>query len=221
MELMIAIAVSMIIMLAVYAVMEMAQKSSNAVVKKTITQQDARSVLDFMATEIRMASYNPANTPATWTNASPLACMPTTAAAPAAYKGIKSATGNGIAVAMDIDGSGVIGNASNEFIIYGYNGTNAITRNVNCGGNSVIMGGAGSGTNVRNAAAGIALFRYFDRLDNDITAAVTANQALIPNIRRILITIVADNEQADPGAAAARRMIHSTSVIVRNHVLSP
>ena len=58
-ELMIFVMVSaLIIMAAVYAAVVMAQRTSSSVDKKTITQQDARLVLDMMAMDIRNASYN-------------------------------------------------------------------------------------------------------------------------------------------------------------------
>ncbi|MEN6326061.1 MAG: prepilin-type N-terminal cleavage/methylation domain-containing protein [Syntrophomonas sp.] len=218
-ELMVSLAVGMLIMLAVYGAMGMAQRSTTGVTSKVITQQDVRSVLDLMTMEIRMASYNPLNNSGTWSAASPLACMPNSATAPATYKGIKSATASSIAVAMDIGGSGVVGDTSNEYIVYSYDGDSTITRNVSCGGNDAILGGAGTNTNLRNAAAGISLFRYFDRSDVEIPA--TSLPARIPDIRRINITIVADTEHSDPNTQQPRRMIYSTNIIVRNHVLSP
>jgi len=219
-ELMVSLAVGMMIMLAVYASLNMAQRSTTGVTSKVTTQQDVRSVLDLMTMEIRMASYNPLNNANTWSNTdASLTCAPNSVTAPPAYKGIKDATGSGIAVAMDLGASGVIGDASNEYIVYSYDGNSTITRNVSCGGNDLILGGAGTNTNVRNAAAGISLFRYFDRTDAEIPA--TSLPARIPDIRRINITIVADTEHNDPNTQQPRRMIYSTNIIVRNHVLSP
>ncbi len=220
MELLIAIAVGMLIMLAVYGAMEMAQRSSVTVTNKVITQQDARAVLDLMALEIRMASYNPRQAAATW-GTIPVCAQMGIGAPVAARKGIQLANRNTLVVVMDLNNSGVIGDASNEYLMYSYDGASTISRNVSCGGNQAIFGGTGTSSNVTNAAAGLFLFRYFDRLDNDITAAVEASQAQIANIRRVLITIVADTEQNDPNLQQPRRMIYSTNVIVRNHALSP
>lgn len=219
-ELMVSIAVGMMIMLAVYGAMQMAQRSSVNVTNKIFTQQDVRSVLDLMAMEIRMASYNPMNVSATWSTIPACAGMglgtPVTT-----RKGIQVANRNAIVVAMDLDGSGSVGNASNEYIMYSYDGASTISRNVSCGGNDAILGGTGTNTNVRNTAAGLYLFRYFDSTDNDITTTVEGSQDQIRNIRRILITIAADTEQDDPNLQQPRRMIYSTNIIVRNHVLSP
>ena len=97
---------------------------------------------------------------------------------------------------MDLDGDGRIIGDTNENIYYSYDGSK-ITRSVNCGPPNTILGGATSGTNVVNNAAGIPLFRYYDGLDNLIpSAAMTDTQ--ISNIRRINMTLVVDNELADP-----------------------
>ena len=217
-ELLISIAVGMVIMIAVYAAMQMSQQSSTNVANKITTQQDVRSALDFMAIEIRMASYNPRNIAATWGTIP--ACASMGLGAPVtALKGIQLANRNSIIMAMDLDNSGIIGDSANEYLMYSYDGVATITRNVSC--SSATFLGGGTNTNVRNAAAGLFLFRFFDRLDNDITTAVEASQSQIANIRRILITIVADTEEIDTNSRQPRRMIYSTNTIVRNHVLSP
>jgi prepilin-type N-terminal cleavage/methylation domain-containing protein len=219
-EILIAMVVALVIMAAVYGTMTMAQRTSSNLGRKIVTQQDTRAILDFMAIEIRMASYNPTNDKATWSGAiacNGLAMIP-------AFKGIQTANANTIAVAMDLDGSQTIGNVGNEYIVYSYAGANSITRNVSCGGNQAILGGAAPDSNVRNAAAGVNLFRYFDKNDQEITATVNNNPSIvngIPAIRRILITIVADTAEIDLNTKQPRRMIYSTNVLVRNHALSP
>ena len=215
-ELMVAIAIGMVVMLAVYSASNLAQRSSSSVGRKIVTQQDARAILDLMAMEIRMASFNPRRAIGIWRDPASANCG--ALSANQAYKGIQNATANAITVEMDLNGNSSIADA-NEVITYNYNGASAITRSTNCAGNETILGGPGLGTNVANGAAGIPLFRYYDRLDNIIPAAGLPAQ--IRNIRRVNITLVVDNEQADPGAAVPRRMIYSTDLIVRNHVLSP
>jgi prepilin-type N-terminal cleavage/methylation domain-containing protein len=241
-ELLIAMAVGTVIMAAVYAAMNLALRFSANTDRKVITQQDTRAVLDLMAMEIRMASYNPLNTTNTWSSASPLACMPNV---PITYKGIKSANANSIAVAMDLNNDGVIGCScgaccgppntctnptcagANEYIVYSYDGADTITRSVSCGNNFAILGGTAPYSNVRNAAVlptPISLFQYFDKNDNEITNTVNNNNSPvngIPAIRRILITIVTDTVANDTTTGQPRRMIYSTKVIVRNHALSP
>lgn len=211
-EVLIAVVVGLVIMGAVYSAMVIVQRTSANLGRKVVTQQDTRAVLDFMAMEIRMASYNPTRSTNLW------GTIPNCAigAPVAANKGIQIANSNNLLVAMDLNNDGQIGPpGANEYIAYSYDGVNTINRNVSCGGNSAILGGAAPGSNVSNAAAGFNLFRYFDGNDNELVAPVN-----IPAIRRILITIVADTAQNDLNTGQPRRMIYSTNVIVRNHAAS-
>ncbi len=249
-ELIVAVGVGLVIMFAIYSVSDMAQRSSVSISQKVVTQQDARAVLDLMAMEIRMASYNPTvaniwNTIPTSTCAS---IAPYNVAPNSIYKGIQVAKANTILIAMDIGGPlvsagpppvytyGTIGDFPNEYILYSYNGVDTITRNVSCGGNQAILGGAGSSTTVVNNATNpvVNLFTYWgpdidnppdanhNLADIDITQKVIADPVKwIPQIRRIIITIVADTELADATTKKKRRMTYSTGVLVRNHVLSP
>ena len=128
--------------------------------------------------------------------------------------------------------------STSEYIEYAYNSANnEITRNSVVEGIPTILGGteAGIGTRVVNNAAGVNLFTYWGPdIDNpdatgncadiDITAQVSAAATAakwIPQIRRIVVTIVADNELPDAQTKKTRRMTYSTGIIVRNHVLSP
>ncbi len=219
-ELMVAMAIGLAILGAIYASINIAQRSSVGVTRKVVTQQDARTVLDIMAMEIRMASFNPSMTPDLWT-------IPVHAPLCAglilvrANKGIQSIGSSRLAIAMDLDNSGVIADSDNEYIVYQYNDADTITRNVNCQGSEIFLGGnLDSGTQVRNAEAGVNLFQYYDKGGN-LTAS-------IPDIRRIRVTIVADTKNPSnmirdsvTGKAKATRMVYSTDILVKNHVLCP
>jgi type IV pilus assembly protein PilW len=217
-ELLIAMAVGIVIIAAVYSAMNLALRFSANTDRKVITQQDTRAVLDLMAMEIRMASYNPTMSLTTWSGNVLGNCSASNISLTQAFKGIQVANANQIAIAMDLDNSGTIGNVANEYIVYSYDGANTLNRSVSCVG-AAILGGTAPFTNVRNAAVlptPIPLFQYFDRNDQPT--------ALIPNIRRIQITIVTDtaaNDTTQSGTPRPRRMIYSTSVIVRNHAISP
>jgi prepilin-type N-terminal cleavage/methylation domain-containing protein len=214
-ELMVALGIGVVVMLAIYSASELAQRSSASVGRKVVTQQDARAVLDLMAMEIRMASFNPTRATSSrnmWSNSN---CQ---VSAFQARKGIHNPSASTIDVQMDLNANGVIVGEPNENIYYSYDGVSTISRAVNCAPN-VILGGAGSGSNVVNGAAGIPVFRYYDRLGNLLPAGMS--DAQIRSIRRINITLVVDSEQADPGTTVPRRMIYSTDAIVRNHALSP
>lgn len=215
-EVLIAAGVGAVILAAVYGLMTVTQKSSTNLDRRVITQQDTRMVLDLMALEIQMASYNPRVTSATWSTFPALACVPAITASPATNKGIKIATANQLAVAMDLNASAIIGDVANEYIVYTYDGASTLTRNVSCGGAEHILGGNAPFTTVKNAAAGVSLFRYFDKNNNELTSPV----ANIANIRSILITIVAWTQDKDVGTQQYKKMVYSTRVIVRNHAFS-
>jgi prepilin-type N-terminal cleavage/methylation domain-containing protein len=232
-ELIIAIAVGLLILTAIYASINMAQRSSASVGRKVTTQQDARAVLDLMATEIRMASYNPTSSFAIWNTIPTGTCASMgSVAAVKANKGIQTAANatNTIIIAMDLHNPpsvfDQIGDVANEYIEYSYDGADTITRNVNCGGDQVILGGTGSATMVRNADTTpvTPLFQYFDSSNNDITTTVVNNNSStingVPAIRRIRITIVADTESKDSLTSKARRMTYTTDVLVKNHAFN-
>ena len=225
-ELLTAIVIGLVIMAAIYGAMIMAQNTSANLGRKTVTQQDTRAVLDFMASEIRMASLSKKALQSTWNT---FAC----GLVNPLNKGIQVATPTTLAVAMDLNNDGQIGvctcgaccgppnsctnpicAGTNEFIIYSYNNVDSITREVGCGGPApAILGGTAPDSNVRNTVA-IPLFQYFDRNDLPLPAPVN-----IPFIRRIKITIVSETAQNDINTGQPRTMIHSTDVIVRNHAI--
>jgi type II secretory pathway component PulJ len=229
-ELMIYVMVSALIIAAVYAAVVMAQRSSSSVDKKTITQQDARLVLDMMAMEIRNASYNSLHKTSLgfWLD---LTGIPLTA--DNGLYGIQAADQYNILVEMDLNGAGIIGpTGSNEAIYYKYNAANnQITRNNQIpfvtGNDQAFFGGAGSGTLVHNAQVAVPLFRYFDGSGNELLPVQTGaqsqlvlNPALNRAIRRITITIVADTETNDPLTNAPKRMVYTTDVLVKNHAVA-
>lgn len=220
-ELVIALGVGALIITVIYAAMNAAQKSSASVGRKVVTQQDARTVLDIMTMEIRMASYNPGMTKATWTMAKDGNCKEITLTPD--HKGIQKAAANEIAIAMDLDNSKSIANSAsdNEYIVYRCE-NETIRRSVSCGNFQPMLGGTDTETNVRNASAKLPLFQYFDRDGNNLAdASGDVPAALIPSIRRVRINIVADTKNPDSMTQKVRRMTYTTDVLVKNHVLCP
>jgi prepilin-type N-terminal cleavage/methylation domain-containing protein len=228
MELLIALAVGTLIMVAVYGIINMAQRSSSSIEKRVIAQQDVRGALDLMALEIRMASYNQSLDNTIWLD--PDTCA--ASANPTAYKGIQAATGNRITIEMDTDDDGKImgtGNHPNEVITYAYDADPAnlrITRSTNCGPPTSFIGDTAANVVlghprvvwvINNNADGnnVPVFRYYDYNNNPIDPG--SNPALIPNIRAIEITLAVETEDKDPTLKARRRLIYSTRVIPRNH----
>jgi prepilin-type N-terminal cleavage/methylation domain-containing protein len=138
-EILVATAVSMIMLAAIGLAIQSTQRSTGGLERKVTAQQDVRSALELMAMEIRMASYNPtvAVNADIWrnTDCSFPATNPT-------YRGIQGATANSITIEMDIsdglggDGQGYL-TESNEIISYNYVSADPdryITRETNCGG---------------------------------------------------------------------------------------
>jgi prepilin-type N-terminal cleavage/methylation domain-containing protein len=236
-EIMVTLAVSLIMILTIYGVIHVSQRSSSGLERKVAAQQDEKAALELMAMEIRMASYNPTLTPDAQLWLTPTTCRAGDFSVNPTYKGIQEATPNSITVEMDITNTannpiedGIIGSgASNEIIRYNYDTTTAnrlITRSTSCGPAMPFLGATGGTTvvktvNVINDTLGIPVFRYFDGNGGEISATVVSNPAHstlgIPAIRRIEIVLAVETESPDPNLRQRRRTIYSTSVIVRNH----
>ncbi len=226
-ETLVALVVGMIMLVAIYSVVNMAQKSTTGIERKVVAQQDARVALGIMALEIRMASYSLFSDNTIWAN--PSTCA--TNESPTLRRGIREATANSITIEMDIDNSRFIGDAGNEIIRYEYlpGGTDLrITRQtISCPG--VTTAGAqpflgpssddpgASGVRVINGSLTppIPLFRYFDGMENPIASPVPNNQ--LSNIRRMVIAIAVETTDVDPSTNKKRTLIYGTSVIPKNH----
>jgi prepilin-type N-terminal cleavage/methylation domain-containing protein len=210
-EMIIALGVAAIMMTAIYAAINTAQVSTSKIERRVTTQQDARSAMEIMAMEIGMASYNPTLNNTMWTPNQD-------------YLGIQVAGANSITVEMDIDESSTIGNVENEIITYNYDSTNKyITRSTNNGTAQPFIGSSNTDTktvrvmNVDPEGPTLPVFKYYDGEGIEITAPVTAN---IRNIRRVDITLAVDPAVSDPGGRR-QKLIYSTSVIPRNHIIFP
>jgi len=226
-EILFAIAIGLILMGAIYIAVQSGQRSSVAIEAKTTAQQDVRAALELMALEIGMASYNPTYTANIWTTGCNVATANNT------YKGIQFVAGNTLAnaitVTMDIrgnvantDGEGVLDDA-NEIISYVYDAANQrITREVSCGGAQPFLDTVRVINNtlpINNGNGVPAIFRYYDGMGAEIYP--DANPLVIPNIRKIDITLAVETNAIDPNTGQRRSMIYSTRVIPRNHAISP
>ncbi len=236
-ESVVALAVGMLLLLAVYGAVNMAQRSTTGIERKVVAQQDARIALEIMAMELRMASYNMFLNNAIWT--APTNCV----AGRPGFRGIRDATANSITIEMDIDDDKDIGNddagedAGNKIISYAYlSGTTdlRITRETQgqnkndcscgAGGAQPFLGApeaepAARTVRVINKTLSLPLFRYFDGADSELFPT-EGNQLPVPNIRRINITIAVETADIDPASGQRRRLIYGTSVIPKNHGIS-
>ncbi len=233
-EVMIALAVSSVIMIGVYATVNMTQLTSSGMEGRIIAQQDVRAALDLMTLEIRMASYDSSLDNSIWRN--PVGCN--TPSPNPAYKGIQIATPNSIMIQMDInDNTTISGSEDNEIITYTYDAPNmritrALAAPTNCGAAQSFIGDTPAsgrprvvrivndlnGNNAFNAGD-VPLFRYFDHNNVEIQPAnLPAN---IPSIRTIEITIVAETENIDPATKTRKRIVYSLRTTPKNHGLNP
>jgi prepilin-type N-terminal cleavage/methylation domain-containing protein len=225
-EILFALMVALILLSAIYAVVESGQRSSVSLERKVAANQDARAALQMMAMEIRMASYNANFETGFWLNSN----CGNSPSPNLLYKGIQEALPYSLAVEMDIDESSILGDYPNEIIRYAYDGINQfITRNSNCQGAQSFLGdnpasgvprsvrviNDANGNGVYDEGTDIPVFTYFDGAGNQIPfASLPAN---IPNIRRIDITLQVETDEVTPDTGQRRKMIYSTSVIARNH----
>ena len=220
-ELIIAMAVTTLVLGALYMAVNATQRHSGGIEGKVVAQQDAKAALNLMAVEIGMASYNPTFSPDLWVNPPGGAGACGDKSLNQNYRGIQEATPNALTVQTDISGNGALGDP-NEMIRYVYDAANLrITRSTNCSGAQPFLGDTGGTRNVRviNNANNLAVFRYFDGSGTEIAAA--SLPAAIPDIRRIEITLAVETEHIDPNTGQRRDLIYTTSVIPRNHAIIP
>lgn len=238
-EILVAMAISMVMLFAIGMAIDSASRSSTGMERKVMAQQDVRSVLELMAMEIRMASYNPTFTDTMWRGDAAAGGGITSCTAQSTnlnYRGIQEATANSITVEMDIsdgtggDGQGALTDA-NEIISYNYVATGTlaagnryITRATNCGSAQSFLGDSLASGNPRtvrviNSDLAIPIFRYFNGLGVEIPVDGTANgiPAQTSNVRMIEITLAVETSDIDPETKLTRRMIYTTREVLRNH----
>jgi len=218
-EVLIALALGIIILSAVFSLVNMGQKSAFTIERRVAAYQDARTALEMMSMEIQMASYNPR--PDYEGSNFWLSSGTCTASTNQSYKGIQAATDSSLTLEMNLDGSFNIGDFPNEVITYTYDANNQyISRSTNCtSGNQPFLGdvpGNPRAVRVINTSA-VPVFRYFNGLGSEIAAS--SLPAGIPNIARIDITLWVEAENLDMHTGQRKRAFYSTSVIPRNHVI--
>jgi prepilin-type N-terminal cleavage/methylation domain-containing protein len=219
-ELLMAVVVGLVLLGAIWSAVIAGQRSSVGIERKVTTGQDARTALEIMAAEIRMASFNPLFARGMWVD--PASCGP---ADNQSWRGIQEASAAAVTVEMDLEPDGQCGNSGNEIIRYAYHEpSERITREtIRCAsgirtssGAQPFLGPIPSNPAVRTVRVingGVPVFRYYDGRG----AAVVNLPAEIPRIRRIEIVLVAESADADPRTGESRKIAYSTSVTPRNH----
>ncbi len=227
-EMVLAIAVGIILLAAIWTAVVSGQRSSVGIERKVTANQDARSALEMMAMEIRMASFNSAFALNMWQN--PTDC---TTSSNQNYRGIQEATSTAITVEMDLNGNGICGDGSNEIIRYEYDRTNKRINRETIQCNSGVKTSSGAQSflgpvtgnpdvrTVRVINEGLTMFRYFNAAGNPINPdGVSMTSAQIPNVRRIEIVILIESADVDPSTGRPKQMAYSTSVIPMNHAIN-
>lgn len=220
-ELVMAMTIGLVMLTAIYAAINSAQHSASGIERKVIAQQDARSALELMSMEIRMASFDVNMNTAIWVD--PIDCY--NISTTPAYRGIQEATATSITIEMDIDQSGAVGDAANEIIRYSYStASQYITRETrrdsgSSSGALPFLGDTVAGRKTVSVvnAGDVPVFRYFNSAGAQIDPGTTP--AVIPAIRTIEITIIVETEYVDPASGQRRRLVYSTRVIPRNHAI--
>lgn len=214
-EILIALAVGIIALFAIYAVVDMGRQTAGAIEIKVTAGQDARAAIELMAMEIQMASYNPSRGTDIWKSAD----NPTQAADfdKQLNRGIQEATSASITIEMDLNGNGVIGDA-NEVIRYAYDKADLyISRSTgNLNRAEAFLGDTEEHAGIRTVRvinADAPVFRYYNGR-NQLIADPGNN---IPQIRRVEITLMIETNDISPDSKQRRQMTYNTSVIPRNH----
>ncbi|MBN1381945.1 MAG: prepilin-type N-terminal cleavage/methylation domain-containing protein [Deltaproteobacteria bacterium] len=236
-EILMALAVGMVLLAAVYGAVNSSQRSSSGIERKVVAQQDARSALELMAIEIRMASYDQDMDTSIWRDPSASTCHD--ASANPTYRGIQEATENSMTIEMDIGDSGAVGDNGNEIIRYNYDSANhRLTRQTmstatgNCSFSTAfsILGDLEAskktvrvindqnGNNTYDSGTDIPVFRYFNGAGTEIFPGTTP--ASIPTIRTIEITLAVETSAIDPMTKQKRKLVYSTRVTPRNHAIT-
>lgn len=224
-----------------YLAMTSGQHSSSGVERKVAAQQDVRGALQVMSLELSMASYNPNYIPDIWHDLPAMGaiveCRPS---GNQAHKGIREATPTSITIEMDLNENNRVGDPNHsEIVRYNYDlDDQFITRETaNCG-NTRSPGAAfpflgddpkknrprtvrviNNTLGIGNGHGAPATLRYYDARSPTHELYPGEDSNVIPDIRRVDITLAVETDEVDPSTKARRRMIYSTSVFVRNHAL--
>ncbi len=185
-ELLVAMAVGLVVLGAMYAVFTMQNKEFVQQDMVTAMQQNARAVLEMMIRELRMAGYNPAKKTTGWSSS------PTTA--PGRAPGIITANASVVTFVADLDGDSdtTYTDNENENITYELCSANVcppckwqcLARTAN----GVMLPFA---EDIETLA-----FKYYNDSGTELTTPVAA--ADLANIRKIEITVKARSAREAP-----------------------
>lgn len=203
-ELMIAMAVGLVLLSAVYSFFILQNKELNKQEQVAVMQDNARMAMDMMTREIMMAGYGA-------TSSLPR-CVGTTTATNTPCVGITAANTNSISFSADLDNSGSItSSGSNENITYdlytsGASGVQVLGRSSNGGTHQPVV------ENIYPSGTEPALsFTYLKADGSPITGSPDLSL-----IRSIQIVITARTANVDPATGNYRYFTLTSKVAPRN-----
>lgn len=201
-ELMIAMAVGLVLLAAVYSFFILQNKELNKQEQVAVMQDNARMAMDMMTREIMMAGYGA-------TSSLPR-CVGTTTATNTPCVGITAANTNSISFSADLDNSGSTTSGSNENITYDLYttaaGVQVLGRSSNGGSHQPVV------ENIYPSGTEPALsFTYLKADGSPITGSPDLSL-----IRSIQIVITARTANVDPATGNYRYFTLTSKVAPRN-----
>lgn len=186
-ELLVAMAVGLVVLGAMYAVFTMQNRELIQQDMVTAMQQNARAALEMMTREIRMAGYNPAKKTTGWSSS------PTTAPGPA--PGIVTADAAVLAFVADLDGDSdtTYADNENENITYSLCVAGACSP---CRWKCLARTANGVLQTVAEDIEAL-VFKYYNAGGAELTTPVAA--ADLASIRKIKVAVKARSAREDPG----------------------
>lgn len=196
-ELMITLAMSGIIVAAVYSAYNIQQKTYYTQGQVVEMQQNIRAALELMSSEIRMAGYDPGGDAKA--SIPPKVSLPPTFSAAATYKGTASSK---FSFSADLNDNGVDTDVSERVVFcLEVTGPDNATPELTDGCDDDGVADSGVAAVLRNSqeiAEGIHAIEFYYILDDGVTKTLAPTDAQLDHIRTVQITLLAIAEQRDP-----------------------
>jgi type IV pilus assembly protein PilW len=191
-ELMITLAMSGIIVAAVYSAYIIQQKTYYTQGQVVEMQQNIRAGLEMMSSEIRMAGYDPGGNAGA--SMPPLVSLPPTFSAAADKKGTTSSK---LSFTADLNDDGDLTDAS-EQVVFCLEVTGADANADGCDDDGVADTGAAAALrNSQEIAEGIHAIEFYYILDDGVTKTLTPTDTQLDHIQTVQITMLAIANQRD------------------------
>jgi len=199
MEVLAGMGLTLILLAALYSFRGAQLKATAAQNVYSDSQNVTRSVIDLMARELRMASYDPGTA---------LPTSPAGGCAPQVKQGIIEATPNKIHFQQDLNGDNAIG-AANENVTYDVSGTDIRRTD---GNNAPVVLATG------NPSEGLA-FQYFDMNGAELVPAgspAALTQCQRDSIWKVRVTVRAQLANPNPNIATRITSVAESEVAIRS-----